>query len=136
MNFILSSLILLPFFGIILILFNNNLVFIRFIALIISVEIFILSIFLWFLFDKSTSSFQYCEILVWDFHEILLGIDGISLFFILLTTFLIPLCILFFWDNLLFIKEYLIIFLILECFLIFLFSTLDLLTFFIFLWKH
>jgi len=132
MNFILSSLILLPLIGVLLISFSTNINYIRFIAVTISMEVFFLSTFIWFLFDKSVSSFQFCEILMWNFHEILLGIDGISLFFILLTTFLIPLCILFFWDNLLFIKEYLIIFLILEFCLLFLFSTLDLLTFFIF----
>jgi proton-translocating NADH-quinone oxidoreductase chain M len=131
---ILSLLILIPFLTACLLLFipNKNLLLIRFISIIVTVENFFLSIFLWFLFDKSTADFQFCEIYYWSFHEILLGIDGISLFLIVLTTFLIPLCILTNWNNSIHFKEYIINFLFIESFLIFIFSVLDLLMFYIF----
>jgi NADH:ubiquinone oxidoreductase subunit 4 (subunit M) len=62
-----------------------------------------------------------------------LGVDGISLFFILLTTLLIFLCILISWTSVeINIKEFLIAFLIMEFFLIGVFSILDLLLFYIF----
>lgn len=131
---ILSTLILLPLLSSIVLLFisNERLFLIRFISIIVSMETFFLSVFLWFLFDKSTSDFQFCEVYFWSFQEILLGVDGISLFLIILTTFLIPLCILTNWNNSIFFKEYVISFLLIESFLIFIFSVLDLLMFYIF----
>ncbi|KAI2504876.1 NADH-quinone oxidoreductase subunit M (mitochondrion) [Fragilaria crotonensis] len=63
-----------------------------------------------------------------------LGIDGISLFFVLLTTLLIALCLLISWETVkLNLKEYLISFLVMEFFLIGVFCVLDLLMFYIFL---
>ena len=44
--------------------------------------------------DKKSSEFQYVEKYIWDTKEIVFGIDGISIYFILLTTILIPICIL------------------------------------------
>ena len=131
---LLSTLILLPLLSVIVIFFISceYLFLIRFIAIFSSILTFFLSIFLWFLFDKSTGDFQFCEIFFWSFHEICLGVDGISLFLIILTTFLIPLCILTNWNNSIFFKEYVISFLVIESFLIFIFSVLDLLMFYIF----
>ena len=131
---ILSTLIFLPLFSAFLLFFisSERLYLIRFISIFISAQNFFLSIFLWFLFDKSTGEFQFCEIYYWSYQEIFLGIDGISLFLIILTTFLIPLCILTNWNNSIFFKEYVISFLIIEGFLIFIFSVLDLLMFYIF----
>ena len=61
------------------------------------------------------------------------GIDGISVFFILLSTFLIPLCLLTSWKYLFqFIVDYCFYFILLELFLILSFSSLDIITFFIF----
>jgi len=61
------------------------------------------------------------------------GIDGISLFFVLLTTFLIPVCILVGWSSIThYVKEYCIAFLVLESLMIAVFSILDLLLFYIF----
>ena len=130
----LITLIFLPLISAFLLFFisNKNFFLIRFIAIFTSIEVFFLSLFLVFLFDKSTCDFQFCEILFWSFNEILFGIDGISLFLIILTTFLIPLCILNNWNNLNYLKEYVINFLLLESFLIFIFSVLDLLMFYIF----
>lgn len=63
----------------------------------------------------------------------LLGIDGISLFFILLTTLLIPICILSSWDSVKHLtKEFVISLLILESLLIIVFLVLDLISFYIF----
>jgi proton-translocating NADH-quinone oxidoreductase chain M len=97
---------------------------------------FLGSLILWGCFNKSTGSFQFVINFFW-FPSLnlnfTLGIDGISLFFLLLTTLLIPLCILTSWqsvsDNL---KEFLISFLVLEFFLIGTFCVLDLLLFYIF----
>jgi NADH-quinone oxidoreductase subunit M len=105
-------------------------------ALLITVSTFILSLFLWVFFDNSTDNFQFINRFLWVPSinlNFLIGIDGISLFFILLTTFLIPLCLLSSWDSVQKnIKEYLIIFLIIETFLIIIFSVLDLFLFYVF----
>ena len=94
--------------------------------------IFVLSVWFWILFDKSTTQPQFFEKL--NCLNIL-GIDGISLFFIILTTLLIFLCVVDIWNSRITIikcKEYIIYFLVLEIFLIISFSTLDLLIFYIF----
>lgn len=96
----------------------------------------ILSIFLWIGFDKSTSQFQFVSHFAWipqwniDFY---IGIDGISLFFILLTTLLTPICLLTGWESIKsHVKEYVISFLILETLLNCVFSVLDLILFYVF----
>nr|YP_010199777.1 NADH dehydrogenase subunit 4 [Gracilaria multipartita]UAD89735.1 NADH dehydrogenase subunit 4 [Gracilaria multipartita] len=97
---------------------------------------FLLSLILWIQFDNTTALFQFGSTYNWApslnlYYTI--GIDGISLFFILLTTLLTIFCILVSWgsvQNL--IKEYLICFLLLEFFLIQVFCVLDLLWFYIF----
>lgn len=129
----LTLLIILPLIGILFLFFleKNKTYVLNFFAFTITVLNFFVSVFLWILFDKSTSYFQFNVVYVWGFQELLFGIDGISLFFILLTTFLIPLCILSNWYNPYKVKSYLINFLIIEVFLIVLFSTLNLFVFFI-----
>lgn len=106
------------------------------IALNISGGLYVMSLFLWVFFNKSTSSFQFVNKLAWipflNFN-FTMGIDGISLFFILLSTLLIFLCILISWTSVKkSIKEFLIAFLVMEFFLIGVFSILDLLLFYIF----
>ena len=106
------------------------------IALNISGSLYVMSLFLWIFFNKSTSSFQFVSKLAWipflNFN-FTIGIDGISLFFILLSTLLIFLCILISWTSVKTnIKEFLIAFLVMEFFLIGVFSILDLLLFYIF----
>lgn len=153
----LLTLILIPIFGSFFILFtkpkttdlvldstNSNLTVssnvgkysdARFIGLLVSLITFFLSLFLWFFFDNSTAKFQFIEHISWmpvNNIDIFLGIDGISLFFILLTTLLIPICILASWNSVKKdISSYIIAFLILESFLILVFSVLDLLLFYI-----
>mgnify|MGYP006235349265 FL=1 len=100
MNFpILSYLILLPSIGAIFLFFTkskqeSNLT-IKYVALFTSLVNFFLSIYLWVLFDQSTSEFQFVEDRVWidGFINYKVGIDGISILFIILTTFITPLCI-------------------------------------------
>lgn len=106
------------------------------IALKISCFLYLTSLLLWVFFNKSISSFQFVNKLLWipflNFN-FSIGIDGISIFFILLTTLLIFLCILISWTSVnTNIKEFLIAFLIMEFFLIGVFSVLDLLLFYIF----
>lgn len=97
---------------------------------------FIGSLFVWAYFKKSIGQFQFVTKISWLSQlnvNCILGIDGISLFFLLLTTLLIPICLLLSWSSVKKnLKEYLIAFLLLEFFLIFVFSILDLLLFYIF----
>jgi proton-translocating NADH-quinone oxidoreductase chain M len=93
------------------------------------------TLFLWGFFQKSIGSFQFVTNLFWLpllNLNIMLGIDGISLFFILLTTLLIPLCLLASWNSISFnLKEFLIAFLLLDFLLIGSFCALDLLIFYV-----
>lgn len=106
------------------------------VSLNISCITFILTLFLWIFFNKSVGVFQFVTKILWlpTFNlNFVLGIDGISLFFILLTTLLIPLCFLISWKSIESnLKEYLLAFLIMEFFLIGVFCILDLLMFYIF----
>ena len=135
---ILSSVIFLPLLGSLIIFFikknyENN---IKWAALWTSFATFILSLFLWIGFDESFSGYQFEEIKTWhigfnfSYH---IGVDGISLFMILLSTLLTPICILSSWENIKFnIKEYMISFLILETLMVGMFSCIDLFLFYIF----
>lgn len=93
------------------------------------------SLFLWGFFQKSLGTFQFVVKLLWLPMlnlNITLGIDGISLFFLLLTTLLIPLCLLASWNSVSFnVKEFLIAFLVLDFLLIGSFCVLDILFFYV-----
>lgn len=97
---------------------------------------FIGALLLWGFFNKSTGSFQFVIKFFWLPTlnlNFVLGIDGISIFFVLLTTLLIPLCLVASWNSLSFnVKEFLIAFLLLDFFLIGAFCALDLMLFYIF----
>ena len=99
MNFpILSTLIFLPLVSSFFILLsrdkktNNSSIYI---SLFSSSATFLLSLFLWYSLDISSSEFQFVEEKSWinDFIKFKLGIDGISILFIVLTTFITPICI-------------------------------------------
>ena len=128
----------LPLIGIFILFWipSSNQKLLKSIALIVSCVTFVFSIFLWFFFNKSVGTFQYVSSLFWiSFFNInfSIGIDGISLFFIILTTLLIPLCFLASWKSINSqVKLYLILFLLMEFFLIGVFCVLDLLLFYIF----
>ena len=140
MNFpLLSSLILLPTIGALFIFFtrssekNNNTV--KYVALFTSFVNFFLSIYLWVLFDQTTSEFQFIEDRVWieNFINYKVGVDGISILFILLTTFITPLCILSINNSVKNrLSEFLIAVLIMESFMIGVFCSLDLVIFYLF----
>ena len=90
---------------------------------------------MWTSFDNSTAKFQFTQHFDWLPSlniSFTLGIDGISLFFVLLTTFLFPLCILHSWSIKTSVKEYMICFLLMESLLIVVFTVLDVLLFYVF----
>ena len=97
---------------------------------------FFLSLYIWFNFDPSTADFQFVEKVEWmpvlglQYH---MGIDGISMLFVLLTTLLSPICILASWEAIQTrVKEYMISFLILETLMVGMFCALDLMVFYIY----
>ena len=93
------------------------------------------SLVVWGFFKKSIGSFQFVTTILWMPYynlNIVIGIDGISLFFIILTTLLIPLCLLASWNSISFnLKEFLIAFLLLDFLLIGSFLVLDVLVFYV-----
>lgn len=105
-------------------------------ALFTSLCVFIASIGLLRRFNSSTHEFQFKEFYSWfDGYDIFyhLGIDGISLLFVLLTTFLTPICILASWNSVnRRVREFMISFLVLESFVIGVFCALDFFLFYIF----
>jgi NADH-quinone oxidoreductase subunit M len=101
-----------------------------------SIATFLVSIFLWVGFENSTADFQFVEKVEWivslgiTYH---MGVDGISVFFVLLSTFLTPICILASWEAIRKrVKEYMIAFLVLETLMIGMFCALDFVLFYIF----
>ena len=137
-TYLLPILVLLPILGSLTLLFisNKNIHLIRRLGLFFSFLTFFLSLFLWLFFARSYARFQFVFDIVWLSSANLnfsLGIDGISIFFVLLTTLLIPICLLASWDSITKnYKEYVIAFLIMESFLILVFCVRDLLLFYIF----
>ena len=104
------------------------------IALFFSLLNLLVSLIIWFQYDYNTTSYQFVlefsQLKFCDFH---IGIDGISLYFVLLTTFITPLCILSNWSDInTKLKYFLISFLILETLQIAVFVVLDLFLFYIF----
>ncbi len=108
----------------------------RFTALWTSLMTFVLSLFIWFGFERGTADFQFVEEANWipEFGiAYRLGVDGISMPFVLLSTLLTPLCILASWDAIkVRVKEYMIAFLVLETLMIGMFCALDLFVFYVF----
>ena len=139
MNFpILSSLILLPIIGALFLLFfkdKNNSNTVKYVALFTSFVNFLISVYLWFLFDPSISSFQFIENKEWlkGFVNYKLGIDGISILFIVLTTFITPLCIISVNSTIkVRLCDFLIAILVMESLMIGVFCSLDLVIFYLF----
>ena len=141
MNFpILSSIIFIPLIGalFILIIKGDQKVVIKnskYVAIFTSLTNFFLSIFLWYSFDTSTSEFQFIEEKNWikDFINFKLGIDGISMLFILLTTFIAPICIFSGINSIKFkTKEFFIAILVMETLMLGVFCSLDLVIFYLF----
>ncbi len=138
MNFpILSFIVFFPLAGALFLIFINrsNEKLIKTIALLITLITFFVSLFLYFNFDSNLSGPQFKEYSKWLGYGInyYLGIDGISLFLVLLTTFLMPITILFSWGTIREkIKEYMIFMLMLEAGIIGVFVALNLFLFYVF----
>lgn len=108
----------------------------RWTALWTSLIVFALSLILWFRFDKADPGFQFVERLDWlsefgiTYH---MGVDGISVLFILLSTLLTPICILASWESVQTrVREYMVAFLVLETMMVGMFAALDFMVFYIF----
>lgn len=133
----LTALLLIPLIGILRVLpmdEQKNLTLIKQVSLIRALINFLLSIILWGEFDSSALEYQFVqEFNTLNFCHFHIGLDGISLYFVLLTTFITPICLVANWDNLKFgYKYYFIAFLLMETLLIGVFVVLDLMLFYIF----
>ena len=136
---ILSLLICLPTIGALFILFtsSNSKKYnsYKYISIFISIVNFILSVYLWYQFDKSNPTFQFVENRNWiyGFINYKVGVDGISILFIILTTFITPLCILSVNSTIKNrLKDFLVAILIMESLMIGVFCSLDLVIFYLF----
>jgi len=137
---ILSTVTFLPLVGAFLILLirdegasaRRN---IRAIALWTTIFTFVISLFIWAGFDNSVPGFQMVEKFDWldsgiSYH---MGVDGISMLFVILTTFLMPFCILASWEAIeKRVKAYMVAFLLLETLMIGVFCALDIVLFYVF----
>ena len=137
---ILSTVTFLPLVGAFLILLikddseaaRRN---IRNVAFLTTIFVFALSLVIWAGFDNSNAGFQMVEKHAWfgegiSYH---MGVDGISMLFVVLTAFLMPFCILASWKSVDFrVKEYMVAFLILETLVIGVFCALDMFLFYVF----
>ena len=137
---ILSIIIFLPLLGVLLLsIINSNSKSgernLKHTALWVVCLNFIISIVMLANFDQSDPNFQFTENYFWinsgiSYH---LGVDGISILLVILTTFLMPFCILASFESIkVSLKEYLIAFLILETLMIGVFCSLDLILFYLF----
>tara|TARA_X000000368_G_scaffold413808_1_gene402504 strand:+ start:303 stop:1787 length:1485 start_codon:yes stop_codon:yes gene_type:complete len=136
---ILSSLILLPIIGSLFIFLtkskNNNYNGAKYVALFTSFANFIISIYLWYIFDPTITDFQFVENRIWikNFINYKVGIDGISILFIILSTLIAPLCIVSVNKTVTVrLKEFLIAILLMESLMIGVFCSLDLVIFYLF----
>tara|TARA_B100000029_G_scaffold497230_1_gene564559 strand:- start:8736 stop:10232 length:1497 start_codon:yes stop_codon:yes gene_type:complete len=141
MNFpILSSIAFIPLIGAFFIFLtkeekNENNKGAIYVSLFTSFVNFFLTLFLWYSFDNTTSDFQFVEEFFWisGFIKFKFGVDGISILFILLTTFIAPIAIISCINSTkIRLKEFLIAILVLETFMVGVFCSLDLVIFYLF----
>ncbi|MGR3755873.1 MAG: NADH-quinone oxidoreductase subunit M [Tranquillimonas sp.] len=105
----------------------------KWLALIATSATFLLSLFILAGFDPSDPGFQFVEDRAWLLGlRYKMGVDGISVLFVMLTTFLMPLVILSAWEITHRVKEYMIAFLVLETLMLGVFCALDLVLFYLF----
>ena len=137
-NYLLTVLTFFPLLGTfaLLLLSGDDHVWVRRLTLVISVIEFVISLFLLRGFDLATPSYQFEEVYNWipslhiHYH---MGVDGISLFLVLLTTFLTPLAVLCSWNSIHeHVKEFFAMLLVLEMGMVGVFCALDLFLFFVF----
>ena len=141
MNFpILSAIVFIPLIGAIFVFLTrgnlkNTEKNSKYVAIFSTLVNFFLSLYLWYSFDKTTSNFQFVEKREWidGFINFQLGVDGISILFILLTTFIAPICVFSGISSIKFkIKEFLIAILLMETLMLGVFCSLDLVIFYLF----
>ena len=141
MNFpILSAIIFIPLIGAIFVLLSsgnlkNTEKNAKYVAIFSTLVNFLLAIFLWNSFDPTTPNFQFIEKRDWlnGFINFQLGIDGISILFILLTTFIAPICVFSGISSIKFkVKEFLIAILLIDTLMLGVFCSLDLVIFYLF----
>lgn len=136
-NNILNIVVFLPLAGAILLAFfprrDRD---VRYFALAVSLLTFLASLHLPWYFVRGQSGFQFEENVPWISHPNIhyhLGVDGISLWLVILTTFLMPLCVLISWKSINDrVKEFFILMLVLETAMIGVFVALDLFLFYFF----
>ena len=106
----------------------------RWVALWTTLITFLVSLLIWWHFDKTSAGFQFVEEYAWlGPLKYKMGVDGISMLFVILTTFLMSLCILASWEAIEDrVKEYMIAFLVLETLMLGVFCALDLVLFYLF----
>ena len=136
-NTILTILTWLPLLGaaIILVTPRNSLDAIRWTALATTLVTLALSLWMWSAFDPSNPGFQFVVNLPWigDSIGYRVGVDGISVLFVVLSALLMPFCILSSWESIeTRVKEFMVVFLVLETLMIGVFTTLDLAMFYVF----
>ncbi len=133
---LLSLVIFLPLFGAVVTLFLRKDAAIKGWAVIVTVANFIISLPLYFYFQSGTAEMQFVEHIPWMPNlgvSYYLGIDGISLFLVLLTTFLTPIAVLSSWTYITEkVKEYMIFMLLMETSMVGVFAALDLILFYVF----
>jgi len=137
---ILSGLTFLPLVGAAFILTQrseseSSLRNVRWAALLTTIAVFVLSMVAWQRFDTASAAFQLVEEKPWFGLGLVykLGVDGFSMPFVLLTTFLMPFAILASWESITKrVAEYMIAFLVLETLMIGVFCALDLVLFYLF----
>ena len=105
------------------------------VALMTTMLTFLISLVIWANFENGTADFQFVEHYAWLGGDIdyRMGVDGISMLFVVLTAFLMPICILASWKTItLRVREYMIAFMLLECMMIGVFCALDFVLFYLF----
>lgn len=103
-------------------------------SLIISIVAFAISMVLWSMYDASTPEYQFVQsYTTLGFCHFHVGIDGLSLYYVILTTLLMPICLLASWENIRYrLKAYFVALLVVETLLLTVFTVLDLLLFYVF----
>jgi len=135
---LLSSIFFLLFLGLFVIFFipRNNIAFLRSFSVCLSGIILILSCLIFVQFNSNDSNIQFLTNFDFLSSKLLninfsLGLDGISIYFFVLTSLLIFLCVIFVWGEV-YLKSYLLLLFLIEIALLFTFSTLNLFLFYVF----
>jgi NADH-quinone oxidoreductase subunit M len=136
---VLSVITFLPLLGVVAILLAKGddpaaVRYARYAALWTTIVTFLVSLLIPYNFVSAESGFQFVENASWlgGYANYRMGVDGISMPLVILTTFLMPICILASWYVDKRVKEYMIAFLVLECLMIGVFCALDIVLFYVF----